>query len=185
MKDAISKVVNYLKAFSEQQRVCLAIYTSLCISEGEDGSIVVYCNGINDVIFLTRGMEGGREGVLLHKFKFNLRACQCICIFFFSLSFPPSPLSSLSLSPSLPPSLPPSLSLSPSLSLPLSPGILTQDVINNLFLNVLCAEHLVKEESLGLSFTIVLFRTWIEEKGIVNVGSVLRKTRLEDQLLVS
>ena len=100
--------------------------------------------------------------MLLHKFKFNLRACQCICIFF-SLSFPPSL----------------SLSLSP------SPGILTQDVINNLFLNVLCAEHLVKEESLGLSFTIVLFRTWIEEKGIVNVGSVLRKTRLEDQLLVS
>ena len=42
MKDAISKVVNYLKAFSERQRECLAIYTSLCISEGEDGSTVVY-----------------------------------------------------------------------------------------------------------------------------------------------
>ena len=64
-------------------------------------------------------------------------------------------------------------------------GILTQDVINNLFLNVLCAEHLMKEETLGLSFTIVLFRTWIEEKGIINVGSVLRKTKLENQLLVS
>ncbi|XP_011404029.1 PREDICTED: basic leucine zipper and W2 domain-containing protein 1-like [Amphimedon queenslandica] len=94
VKDTISKVINYLKAFTERQRQCLAIYTALCITE----------------------------------------------------------------------------------------GILTQDVINNLFLNVLCAEHLMKED-LGLSFTIVLFRTWIEEKGIINVGSVLRKTKLENQLL--
>ena len=60
MKDAISKVVNYLKAFSERQRECLAIYTSLCISEGEDGSIVVYCIGVNGVIFCLWGMEGGK-----------------------------------------------------------------------------------------------------------------------------
>jgi hypothetical protein len=57
--------------------------------------------------------------------------------------------------------------------------VLTVDIVNGLF-----AEHLVKEENLSLLFTVVLFRTWIGEKGINNVGSSLRKNKLEDQLLV-
>jgi hypothetical protein len=56
--------------------------------------------------------------------------------------------------------------------------VLTVDIVNGLF-----AEHLVKEENLSLLFTVVLFRTWIGEKGINNVGSSLRKNKLEDQLL--
>jgi hypothetical protein len=90
VKDVVTKVVNYLKAFTDSQKQCLSIYTALCISE----------------------------------------------------------------------------------------GVLTVDIVNGLF-----AEHLVKEENLSLLFTVVLFRTWIGEKGINNVGSSLRKNKLEDQLL--
>ena len=58
-------------------------------------------------------------------------------------------------------------------------GILSIDILNGLF-----AEHLVKEESISLSFTILLFKILISEKGIANVGSMLRKNQLEDKLLV-
>ena len=107
VKDAISKVINYLKSFTDTQRHCLAIYTALCIIEGM--LIILYCS-VYDIL----------------------------CI-----------------------------------------GLLSVDVINCLF-----AEHLVKEESLSLNFMINLFKTWISEKGISNVGSTLRKNKLEDQLLV-
>lgn len=35
IKECISKVITYLKAFTESQRQCLAMYTALCISEGK------------------------------------------------------------------------------------------------------------------------------------------------------
>ena len=61
----------------------------------------------------------------------------------------------------------------------ISENLVTPGVIYELF-----SDHLVKDESVTLAFSTVLFSTWLNEKGIVNVGSALRKVHLEDKLLV-
>ena len=41
------------------------------------------------------------------------------------------------------------------------------------------------KEGLSLEFSTAMFQTWISERGIAHIGSVLRKAQLEKRLLVS
>ena len=40
------------------------------------------------------------------------------------------------------------------------------------------------KEGLSLEFSTIMFQTWIKEKGISHVGSALRKSSIENRLLV-